>query len=165
MSLSVTAYEHVELVEVRRMSSMSEDDWDNLYDLDQVWLENYDFPERSSGWPVGIYQTSGVVDTEQNSYYGFSAFREDIAVAAHPGLLVPDLRAMSIEELMGVPMGEFIWFSDCQGYLSGEVCARLAKAAQEIPQPMFRAEWYAEKWENWKKLFAMAGGDGAIRYH
>lgn len=165
MGLDVTAYEHVELVEVRRSSSMSDDDWDGLYDSGRIWLANYDFPERSSGWPDGIYQPSGKVDSEQNSYHGYSAFREDIAAVAHPGLTVADLRAMPIEELMAVPMGEFIWFSDCEGFLSGEVCARLAKAANEIPLPEFRQEYHAQKWENWMQLFELAADDGAIRYH
>jgi len=163
MGLDVTAYEQIELVEVRRASSMSEDDWDNL-GPDQVWLENYDFPERSSGWPAGIYRASGAVGSEQNSYYGFSSFREAIAAAAHPDLTVADLRLMSIQDLMGVPLGEFIWFSDCEGFLSGPVCARLDKAAQCIPEPKFDTEWYGEKWQNWKNLFALAAGDGAICY-
>lgn len=167
MGVSCNAYEHVTLVKACPANSMSEDDWDRLYDNGERFLDNLEgFVERGDGLPEGIYKATGDSDGVERSYGGYGAFREAVCKAIHG--VEPRVVWDNPDDYVGKPFYEWIDFADNEGFLGPKVCTKLAADFAQHRETVIAAlthEFDRSYYDGWVKLTRVAAsGDGVIVY-
>jgi len=146
--------------------------WDE-YNRRPVTLREgwYSCPENSAGgWPDSVYHFRA------GSYGGYNMWREMLTVAIWG--VTPKEAWPDPEKWRGKPFFELIFFSDCEGAITGKVCERLAldfgTREGEIREAIRRNAWsrndsyqhwddiFWEKYDDWKTAFEMAAPEGAV---
>lgn len=159
MGVDCTAYEAVTLVEARTISSMSDDDWDAVYDAGNLFLFNVAaFEARGDGLATGIYSPSGKRLAWSSSYGGYNRFRRALCLAALG--VEPEAVWNDYETYEPRPFAPLIHFADNEGFLGPMTCKRLAADAEA---PLVVPD-YEDDWQRWRAMFALAAGTGVIRY-
>lgn len=161
MGLDITAYEQVKLLCLMSVELANKVDLDLSY-TDKVLL--YDV--RNEALPEGIYRhTQKVYDFCAGSYGGYNEWRDKLAMFAHG---VPARHIWYYhEEYAGKAFVELIHFSDCEGVLDSETCAKLA---HDFAEHQDRADnyydwWWSDRYNRWRRAFEFAANGGCVRFH
>lgn len=174
MGLDITAYSNVEFLEV-----MDTEAWEEKY-----YTHEEDMPFRTTiahHWescyaeraePVvenGVYRINGKeLGVHAGSYSGYNQWRDWLSRTM---LGVPARAVWENEKIYkGRPFYELIDFSDCEGIIGPVVAAKLAA---DFEQHQAAAEhygqhedgWYARKYHEWHKVFALAADNGFVEFH
>lgn len=168
MGLDCTAYRNVKLIATHR-----EEDEDGEYCLPDGTLYDWDehitvyvnphFPERAIGLVHrGVYTAEDSMGWRAGSYGGYTAWRKELAALV--GLDAEDIWE---DRVTSGPFYELICFSDCDGTLNADVCARLhadfvqyEKVAEEKMD-----DYSLQRYREWKEACAMAAQNGFITFH
>lgn len=126
MGLDITGYSNVKLVKelVTKDGKILWDDEEEFDDSEHVVVYNMDYPERLSGLVQGYYSYATSWDKSPEwSYVGYNHFRETLCqtvlgVACNVAWADP-------QKYTGQPFWYIIEMSDCEGAISGEICALL----------------------------------------
>jgi hypothetical protein len=122
---------------------------------------NPDFPGREGSLVDGYYRFSDQLHVWSSSYSGHSVARAKLAEMVG---FVADWVAWSVPETG--PFVELINFTDCDGVIGPELCAKLAKDFQEHRQTALEIGGTFYKWyEAYRKGFKFASDGGAVRFH
>lgn len=164
MGVRCTAVENATLVRECSTRSLSEDDWDSMYDNDQRYLVNVDaFKERGDGMVDGIYQTAGASEHYDASYGGYNRFRAMLCREAN-GFDPEVIWEGDWSKMERLPFAPLINFADNEGFLGPKTCARLAADAALFPDlSIVRFNDYDE-WPVWVRMFNIAADTGVIYY-
>ncbi len=164
MGLDCRAFERVELVNAT--SKPTPEEWEQYEDDALVWLGNGPaFAQRNGGLVDGFYRWSGGTEGwRAGSCSGYGAIRKVVC------RLALGVNAESVWEhpdrFAGRPLVELIEFTDCDGFLGPEVCARLAEQSDSLPHITdalrSQADWWAEVWEQFVAGFKLAAHHGAL---
>lgn len=156
MGVDCTAYENVDLVEARGLRSMSDDDWDRVYDDGNIFLYNLDvFEERGDGLPTGIYRPSEETMRWSRSYGGYNRFRRELCLAVLG--VEPEAVWHDYVQYQDRPLAPLMHFADNEGFLGPKTCARLAADAASIDVDV-------DGWPTWVEMFSLAADTGVIMY-
>ena len=109
------------------------------------------------------------------SYGGYNQWRELLAAfAEYPKIETGrygdtkeqhhDAAAFSVAS---GPFWELIVFSDCEGVMGSETCAKLAADFKtfETQAETYSDEYWREKYRDWKHAFEIGADDGAVDFH
>lgn len=165
MGLDITAYERVEKVPLPS-------DPDAAYDngIRQICSDGFD--ERlgsleKDGWYSSLGEE---IKFRAGSYSGYSWWRNALAVAAL-GVTAQHVWRHR-EQYVGKPFYELIDFSDCEGAIGPEVCAKLAGDFAENRERVLAClpktdthEYFASLYDEWAAAFALAASGGMVDFH
>lgn len=105
---------------------------------DLTGLFNKDFPDRSKGMQDGYYEAEYDHSFRAGSYSGYSTWRR--ALCEHFLGVQPQVVWNNPDDYKDKPFFELIMFSDCEGYLSTEVCKKLSNDFEsnrdKLPTPI-----------------------------
>jgi len=173
MGLDITAYETVDLTPVPRGDG--EDDWPKYI---AVW-NNSMFETRArplearpdaEGRPTVRYRIDSgrAVSFRAGSYSGYNRFREELCRLAH-GIEPRDLWKACAENggMVPGPFVEMINFSDAEGIIGPEACARLADDFDEYYEQAKGCldSWNLRTYEDFRGAFRLAAGAGCVQFH
>lgn len=102
-------------------------------------------------------------DFRAGSYSSYGDFRREISetfLNSTPARVWSDPKPYE-----GQPFYELVDFSDCEGVLGTEVCAKLHKDFVEGREKFFEeieSDWSKEKYDSWTKALEIAKDDGII---
>jgi hypothetical protein len=155
------------LVNLRRIERELTDE--ELEDEEIVVLNNPYLKERGGNVPEGNYFYERHPSFRAGSYSGYGAWRRSLS---HLMLNVaPETIWDKPEDFKGKPFVELINFSDCEGYLGTDVCAKLAKDFEDhrgkVPAKTgnWEEDYFAEKYETWaKSLKLVAENNGVLDF-
>lgn len=182
MGLDISAFKRAKFVRALKPGEESDCEWPRMTYLHV----NSDFPQRADGMENGLYDVGG--DTRfgeekdrggahqlhfrAGSYIGYSWWREalaKIALDATPKQIWDDPSAYG-----GKPFVDLINFSDCEGIIGPNTCARLdadfkvhgASVRLRAPKILGEdAEWFLKQFDLWSKAFDLAADTGAVKFH
>ena len=163
MGLGITVYEKIELVEAMTYAELKAKDWDHpLYDDDghfHVSVVDEEYRDRTP--TEGFYRTSGKSKRfRAGSYGGYNRWREELAELV--GTTPKKVWAGEVPSAFG----ELINFSDCEGTLKSEVCAKLAKDFAEYQGRADRiGGYFLDSYNHWREAFELAANGGAVDFH
>lgn len=183
MGLDTTSYAHIEALPEDWEPPYDAEDPDEI-DYDELWEQDITraytysaFPRAMDGIPGGTdpdpfaggpfigsrwYKLSNPGPTTCSSYSRHSLYRNVLWAAFWTGFSVPkDYEGGYIE---GLPFIDLIWFTDSEGILGPEACARLAVdfdkyQGKDLPEN-FRRLHHA-----WSEAVHHAAHTGCIRFH
>lgn len=119
------------------------------------------FPGREGSLAPGYYRYEEELDIWSSSYSGHGTARARLAELAG---YVADRLAWSVPATG--PFVEFVNFSDCEGVLGPEVCAKLAEDFQDYRQSAMEIGGEFYMWyEAYRKGFEFAANNGAVHFH
>jgi hypothetical protein len=172
MGLDITAYEKIELVEPTTYDELKAKDWNHpLYDTEDhvmIGVIHEDYRDRCP-LPEGFYKTGGKRHGfRAGSYGGYNEWRRHLAelIDTTPEAIWKGGPAMAF--------GELIHFSDAEGTLKSETCAKLAKdfafwhaEATKYADRLGGEDgrWFLDRYATWREAFELAAGGGAVRFH
>lgn len=146
-------------------------------DYDMYAYLNPDFPGRE-GQIEGktIYRAEESDGFRAGSYGFYNNWREDLAqLAGYAPIKVERYGQVSERhdeaawQVEAGPFLEMIVFSDCEGVIGAEVCAKLAKDFAEFDEKAKyfkgRVNGFYELYEKWKAAFEMGADEGAVQFH
>ena len=146
-------------------------------DYDLYAYLNPDFPGRE-GQIEGktIYRAEESDGFRAGSYGFYNNWREDLAqLAGYPPIKVERYGQVSERhdeaawQVESGPFLEMIVFSDCEGVIGAETCAKLAKDFAEFDEKAktFKGitNVFYEKYKEWQAAFEMGADDGAVQFH
>lgn len=161
MGLDIGAYQKVTRIK----------DYDGDYDYPREVgvFGNPHFVERMDGLEAGIYQVEGEThDFRAGSYSGYNHWRQQLAELV-------DTSAEDVWNGQEPPaFGELINFSDCEGIIGPVTSAKLAKdfaewqaRAEEFAAGKggYEGEYWLQRYNDWRKAFEIAAGEGIVRFH
>jgi hypothetical protein len=142
---------------------VDEDDLEELYDQDYIYLENLPhFAERGDGLPIGLYKVSGHQLEWWARYSDYGELRRKLCIAIHH--VEPEVIWADYEAYEAHAFAPFIDFPDNHGFLGTRTCGRLAADAA-VTSPQFPDGSYEqEAWGVWVAMFNLAAGTGVIEY-
>jgi len=133
---------------------------------------NEDFPGRENGLVRGEYRSSGdSCRFRAGSYRGYSWWRNELAkmVGYQPLANADQFDAIypysaGARDVDSGPFWEQIWFSDCEGVIGPEVCAKLAAdySANQSKADTHEDERFRQKYAEWRKAFEIGADAGAV---
>jgi hypothetical protein len=138
---------------------------------------NSDFPGREGQIEnKSIYSAEDSDGFRAGSYGFYNNWREDLAqLAGYAPVKVERYGNTSERHDEGAwlqengPFWEMIVFSDCEGVIGAEVCAKLAKDFAEFEEKAKtfkgRVNQFYELYEKWKAAFEMGADEGAVQFH
>jgi hypothetical protein len=166
MGLDITAHAAVLLTEEHELT-------DECWDKGHVHIGETPFEHAlGSLLPGRCYSTAGEsLEFRAGSYSGYNIFRERLSQAAlgvAPIALWNDPDSYRFRAFF-----ELINFSDCEGQLGPEVCAKLARDFAEqrerVRPRLLDADefhdYYGEKYDDWHAAFRLAAGTGVVVFH
>lgn len=178
MGLDISAYKNI-----RELDCVFDADGDPINPetrepIDGEWFQacvNSDFPGRNNDIKDrAIYTYADCVVFRAGSYIGYNGWREDLArLAGYPkaeceryGTIYQRHDAGAFKSESG-PFWELICFSDCEGIIGSETCAKLAKdfADYQEKADLEADGFFVEKYNEWRKAFELAANSGAVRFH
>jgi hypothetical protein len=166
MGLDITAYAKITLVEAITHEELQAKEWDHAYldDGVHVLLET-DAWKRFDG-PSGFYAHGETEGFRAGSYSGYNRWREQLAT------LVGTTPEKVWDGASASAFGELINFSDAEGVIGGNVCAKLAKdfadwqeRAAQYATANKLDDWFMQKYADWQIAFDLAANDGAVDFH
>ena len=167
MGLDITVYSNLVKVsdEISAELNAMEEPREEAYERDLFsFYENEDFPGRIGSIDPKAFYSS---ETEPwsfraGSYSGYSQWREWLADFA--GVKLPEFWHNFDPT---APFAELIHFSDAEGTLGPEVCARLAKDFDRFENmlPWSGDDWDFQRYKSWQKACHDASQNGAIEFH
>lgn len=170
MGLDITAYERVVLVKGIGVKEYGKDD-----DAQSMAEENghaylCNVPSglsQADGMPDGVYRTEGrSTGFRAGSYGGYNAWRAWLSRTILD--MSPEtIWAMTDAARAGLPFVELINFSDCEGFIGPQTCAKLARdfAQNKHKIPRDADSYDVQKYNEWQEAFALAAGHGAVDFH
>ena len=138
---------------------------------------NPDFPGRQGSIEhMAIYSAEEGEAFNAGSYGGYNTWRESLArLAGYPLADVERYGKIHSRHDQGAfnaesgPFWEMIVFSDCEGVLGAEVCAKLAEdfaKFDSVAKAIHGTEsYFYVKYQEWKNAFEMAADSGAVDFH
>ena len=176
MGLDITSYEHVALVEEVHALEDSEGNYcgdpEEYGGQDHVRVYSPDFPDSlgSLQHDKCYLATGDTFGFRAGSYSGHGQFRAALCEAA---LGVPPENVWEDpDEFRGKPFYELINFSDCEGAIGPEVCAKLAADFQReravrdaLEAKDLPGDWYVQKFDDWQRAFELAADTGLVQFH
>lgn len=149
----------------RRAVLVPDADTDNYANGEYRAYANPDFAGRANGIADGVYRLEDVDGFRAGSYGGYNRWRSQLCQLAHkcePSVI------WARRPFEGV-FAELIDFSDCEGVISPETCAKLARDFAEWDD---RAKampdvdgYFYEKYQAWRKAFEVAADGGFVMFH
>jgi hypothetical protein len=180
MGLDATAYRRLIFV-----AAMPDDrstiDWEKHDGDIQVW-DHPDFPGRLGSLKPGFYTCDFKNDAQDafgGAYSFYNRWREWLAqIAGYPtapytvwGVTTQRHDAGAWRAGAG-PFYELIWFSDCEGVIGTDICAKLAKDfadkrdhAKSASALVEGGDRYFAIYEKWQRAFEFASDGGCVRFH
>lgn len=176
MGLDITAYGNISKVDCVFDADGDPIDPVTRQPIEGQWFKAYqnpDFADRARDVEHNsIYTYQRDIHVHAGSYSGYNTWREKLAQMAgyQP---VPVVR-YTVEEMRhdagahaagSGPFYELIWFSDCEGTIGTEVCAKLAKDFSEfhVKAAAFNGGmWWLDKYNEWRAAFELAAQSGCI---
>lgn len=148
-------------------------DEDRYSEEDLTSLCNPHFPERSKGMQDGYYTAEHESSFRAGSYSGYGTWRRQLCQWA---LGVPAEEVWkNPERFEGKPFVELIHFSDCEGYLSTEICKKLAadfeSGREKLPEPTGKGDeryiygsddYFVDKYNQWAEAFKTAAENNGV---
>lgn len=176
MGLDCTAYESVSLVGDEHKPTSEgycEAEENGHYHLFITEGQQDDWPYSIRGLEVGrcylADEGSETFGFRAGSYGGYNQFREQLSL--HALGVTPQQVWQRPREYVDKPFFELINFSDCEGQIGPQACADLAKdfaEHTEIRAKLLADEpdgYYAAKYDDWAKAFALAADTGLVDFH
>lgn len=181
MGLDITAYSN--LVFVRVPNEDDEPEW-NKGEMQIYGNHCEEFAARCTLKP-GIYGHGYSHGFRAGSYSSYSAWRETLAkLAGYPAAETESpwagkrlMHAAGAWNASEGPFYELIHFSDCEGAIGPEVSAKLHRdfvewhdRARLFAEDLgdywgHRGEYFMEKYDNFKRAFALAADNGVVKFH
>jgi hypothetical protein len=160
MGLDITAYEKLTFVR----PSVTNVDYDYPTET-PVYVKR---PDRADGLVTGIYRVDGeTFEFRAGSYSGYNAWRAWLCRTMLQK--TPEYVWSHLEDFVGKPFIELIDFSDCEGTIGSDVCAKLAHdfAAHRNVAERTQGEddYNLRKYDEWHKAFVLASSGGAVAFH
>lgn len=100
------------------------------------------------------------------SYGGYNEWRAALSRAAL-GVEPETIWQDNFRDWEGKPFAELINFSDCEGVIGPDVCAKLARdfrEQREKVRPQL-VEWARPLYDTWQSAFELAAGTGLVQFH
>lgn len=175
MGLDITAYPHVILVGAEHKPTeekFCEAEEDGRYHLFITETQATDWPLSIRGLEVGRCYVPGEGETfgfRAGSYGTYNVWRELLSVYALG--VKPETVWRYPERYVDQPFFELVNFSDCEGMIGPAACVDLAQDFAEHPEVREKllAEepdgYYASKFDDWAKAFALAADTGLVDFH
>lgn len=156
MGLDISAYQHVSLVDDEDL-----DEYEHIHVVNDP-----SFPHTLGSLLEGrYYEPFGEqFGFRAGSYSSYNQFREDLCLVALG--VTPSIVWRVPERFTGRPFFEMIHFSDCEGVIGPEVCAKLAHdfaRGQMAVRPKL-AEWDG-LYDSWTIAYRLASKDGMVVFH
>jgi hypothetical protein len=178
MGLDISAHERVILVKSIGVKEYSKDDEAQRMAEENGHTYLCNVPSglpQADGLPDGIYRTEGrSVGFRAGSYLGYNAWREWLSLTML-GMSPERVWAMTDEERSGLSFVELINFSDCEGFIGPETCAKLARdfaqhkykipSGGRNPQERTFSDYTLQKYNEWQEAFALAADKGVVDFH
>lgn len=172
MGLDISVYEKITLAEPATYEELKAKDFEHpLYDDSEhffVAVVHEEYRDRCP-LPEGFYRTEGRrASFRAGSYGGYSQWRTQLAE------LIDTTPEAIWDGGPALAFGELIHFSDCEGTLKSEVCAKLAKdfafwqgEATKYAERLGGQEgqWFLQKYADWRNAFELAANGGAVDFH
>jgi hypothetical protein len=172
VGLDITAFALVDLEPVPRAG---DDDWPEYI---AVWnhpshecraLPLEKRPDKD-GRPSVRYRVDRgrSISFRAGSYSGYNQFRKELCRMSHG--VDPDVIWAACQEHGGCvpgPFVEMINFSDAEGLIGPEACARLADDFDEYHEKAKGCleGWHLETYEDFRRAFRLAAGTGCVEFH
>lgn len=163
MGLDITAWEFIKELPPHERS-------DDCYEGDPPHVSLYagDFPISEKGLEVGrCYAVSGeALGWRAGSYSGYGEWRNWLSETML-GVEAPVV--WNDEAWQDAPFYELIHYSDCEGLIGPEVCAKLAadfdNNRDKLPERSLPWLWYLDLYEQWSQGFHLAANHGCVVFH
>jgi hypothetical protein len=172
MGLDISAYQGITLAEDVRANEDGEP-------VDERGKYRYDvcIPRavcEKSGDLVegGFYLFTNCFEFRAGSYGGYGEWREELAKLA--GYPLTDTDNPRVKKHAAAcwngatgPFSEMINFSDCEGVLGAEVCAKLLGDFENFYDQALKHDDvnFFERYDQWTKAFEMAADGGCVQFH
>lgn len=178
MGLDVTAYSKIQKVDAVFDSDGTPIDPQTREDLDDVvqFRLNDDYPERAADIEDnGVYRYADSLGLHAGSYSGYNFWRNELAkLAGYPAVKVDRYNTGNVQvrhdqgawNTDSGPFWELITFSDCEGVMGPDVCAKLAKdfAGHQAKADAHEDERFRGKYAEWRAAFELAADGGAVDF-
>lgn len=176
MGLDITAYSHVIPVsdEIRQRCELAYEEGEDLPEEVFHLFDNRAFEGRVGSLQGGFYtltEDSHKFGFRAGSYSGYGEWRDALARYAL-GISAPEVwRTVG---MVTQPFGALIYFSDCEGTLGPEICARLYQDFVEQEARVTDAAerelegdhaWFMARYKDWAKAFALGKEQGCVCFH
>lgn len=176
MGLNITAYSKVTLVRAIGVKQFDDDKGARgLAERDShTFLYQDGERPQSDGMTDGVYSTYGkCFKFDAGSYGGYGAWRNELAetMLGKSAKDVWAMCAMSVTAMKSaaekpLPFLELINFSDCEGFIGPETCAKLsADFANNQKKANGGSKQFRKTYAQWRKAFAIASGGGVVKFH
>jgi hypothetical protein len=165
MGLNICAYGRLTFVKPATYESLKASGWsDPLLDLSTYTLiavADECFRYRLGGMLEGFYRVDPEHEFEfrAGSYSGYSAWRRKLAE-----IVGTTAKAVWNGDDQG-PFRELIGFSDSEGSIGTEVCAKLARDFDEWADRLPTDRDFRFLYGDFRRAFHLAAQDGAVRFH
>lgn len=182
MGLDVTSYSAIAALPADWEPPLvnGERDWDELYERDiQRAYTNVAFPRAMDGLEGGHdndkfsemrslgsrwYQLTGPGPKTHASYSGHGDYRDELTEAFWTPEQRDGYEEGDVPE--GAPFIDLIYFSDCEGLMGPEACARLHADYVKYPElGTDSTDWNYRRHQNWAKAVEHASHGGCLRFH
>lgn len=170
MGVDITAYSHMALTE---QHATTDDCWDanGHLDVPDTW------PDSTRGLEAGRHYgptaDTKTIDGFHMSYGGYNRWRESLSLAVL-GVMPQDVW-VDLDAYRDRPFFELINFTDCDGVLSASAAAALLADFREHrdayrtylarEEAEDRADWWAESYDEYIEMLALAAHGGMVEYH
>jgi hypothetical protein len=174
MGLDITVYTRVEKAHptFQKTIADSEDPREEAYEMGfEIPYVEEGREKRAAGLELGVaYKADDRWGFRAGSYSGYNQWREQLAQLAGVDDINKFWNQMGEAEEAGgrldVPFAELIAFSDCEGTLGPEVCARLAKDFAKFDERASQGdEYFYDKYQEWRRAVEDAAQNGFISFH
>lgn len=149
---------------------------------DENWVQFYvnpDFPGRANEIEDGkAYKGEYVNRFRAGSYGGYGVWRNTLAqLAGYPEFEYDDEFTNSKRKSHAaygwyhpdekLPFIELINFTDCEGVIGAEICAKLAKDFAEFQEKadQHKDDYFTKKYGAWRRAFEAASKNGVVEFH
>ena len=169
MGLDIDYYERVAYLDPQP----SDDEYDALWETGarRLYAEP-NFPGRNDDLKDGVYLVGGEQGNFRAGSYsgGYNRWREALSLAAHGVMPEVIWKGEEGDGWEHRPFFELLHFSDCEGVLGPQTCARLAADFVEMRETVLpkwdpddpNESYYREKYDEWQHAFEIAANTGAV---
>lgn len=175
MGLDITAYRNLGPTDIDASTyeEFEEHDDGTMVFVPEYMLNGVEnrWPGRTEGLTAGVHTYADCHCFRAGSYGGYNAWRNDLARYAGYG----SASAVWYGDVDATAFRELISFTDCDGVIGPVVAAKLAVDFQQNEEtiraqvaeehPADTADYWMERYTDWKIAFEMAAQGGMVEFH